>query len=252
MWKHALVLLALASGCGPLRATSGCLFGCVNGLAVDEQRYNCRDAPANATCTTINGPFVYRVPVNGGVVLIDTGFEESGEQLKRLVADDDVLTILLTHAHLDHVSAAHLFGNTPVYVNADDLPEMRGEALNGIFITRVADFFLGRPPLPHNLISVEDGAIVSVGGVEFEAIQLPGHTPGSTAWRTGDALFSGDCLQVEARDGDVVIVTHPDYVEQSRDNYRQLRERDLSIVLDGHWGQIRDVDRKLADAIAQQ
>jgi glyoxylase-like metal-dependent hydrolase (beta-lactamase superfamily II) len=39
-----------------------------------------------------------------------------------------------------------------------------------------------------------DGDKVSVGGLEFEVITTPGHTPGGVCLKCEDALFTGDTL----------------------------------------------------------
>ena len=41
---------------------------------------------------------------------------------------------------------------------------------------------------------VRDGATIVVGERSFEVIELPGHTGGCVAFRTGDLLFTGDAL----------------------------------------------------------
>lgn len=140
--------------------------------------------------------FFYVVPVMGGVVLVDTGEEPNGASLRSAIAGRAVLAILVTHAHHDHYASASTFGDVPCYVGPADIDRMRGltqhqgaaqreyRAQNG-----------GRdrlPPLPVRLIPAPGGTRVTLGGADFEAIALPGHTPGSTAWRMGDVLFGGD------------------------------------------------------------
>ena len=53
--------------------------------------------------------YFYKVPVNGGVVLIDMGIEASAETALRAVGSDKVLAVLLTHGHGDHRTGAEHF-----------------------------------------------------------------------------------------------------------------------------------------------
>ncbi len=71
--------------------------------------------------------FFYIVPVDGGVVLVDTGEQSDGAFLRELAAQRPVVAVLVTHAHHDHYAAAHTFASVPVYVGAEDIRRMRGE-----------------------------------------------------------------------------------------------------------------------------
>lgn len=100
------------------------------------------------------------------------------------VGDRDVVAILLTHAHDDHIGAAKELGETldaEVWLNPQDRmlwDTVHDEAPAG---------------------ELTDGAVFAVGGHELVALHTPGHSPGSTCFLlaalgrvfTGDTLFRG-------------------------------------------------------------
>lgn len=96
-----------------------------------------------------------------------------------------VLSILLTHAHNDHIGAAREVAEAvaaPIYLNPEDL-------------------MLWEQVYPDSKPDRElaDGDTFLVGGATLRAIHTPGHSPGSTCFLleqegtvfTGDTLFNG-------------------------------------------------------------
>ena len=87
--------------------------------------------------------------------------------------------IFTTHQHFDHVQALAAVSEhtgVPTAAGRFDAPEL--------------------PVAPDRL--VDDGDVIEVGDLRFEAIHLVGHTPGSIALALTDGdtvhLFTGDCL----------------------------------------------------------
>lgn len=87
--------------------------------------------------------------------------------------------IFTTHQHFDHVQALAAVSEhtgVPTAAGRFDAPEL--------------------PVTPDRL--VDDGDVIEVGDLRFEAIHLVGHTPGSIALALTDGdtvhLFTGDCL----------------------------------------------------------
>jgi glyoxylase-like metal-dependent hydrolase (beta-lactamase superfamily II) len=129
-------------------------------------------------------------------VIIDPGDEV--DRLLDIVRDEriDVRAILLTHAHLDHVSgvgaAKGAFG-VPIYLHRDDLPlyehvEQQG-AMFGIKVDRQPD-----------VDTFYDGSSILFGDYEVRVHHTPGHCPGGVCLQigrrgtAGDQLFVGDTL----------------------------------------------------------
>jgi glyoxylase-like metal-dependent hydrolase (beta-lactamase superfamily II) len=129
-------------------------------------------------------------------VIIDPGDEV--DQLIAIVREEriDVRAILLTHAHLDHVSgvgAAKSALGVPVYLHRSDLPlyehvEQQG-AMFGIRIDRQPD-----------IDTFYDGATILFGEYEIRVHHTPGHCPGGVCLQigrhgtAGGHLFVGDTL----------------------------------------------------------
>lgn len=101
-----------------------------------------------------------------------------------------VTRVLETHAHADHLSAAH-------YIR-----EQTGAAIGiGGRITEVQKVF---GQLFDAADVTDDGAVFdhlfadgerfTIGGLEAEVIHTPGHTPACVSYHIGDAVFVGDTL----------------------------------------------------------
>jgi len=128
-------------------------------------------------------------------VLIDPGDEV--DQLLGAVRDLDVevQAILLTHAHVDHitgVAAAKEAFDVPVYLHRDD------QFLYDMAVQQGAMFgFKVRQPPPVD--SYYDSAPISFGDYEARVHHTPGHCPGGVCLdvgKTGEErhLFVGDTL----------------------------------------------------------
>ena len=131
-------------------------------------------------------------------VLIDPGDE--ADQLIAAVheAGVDVRYVLLTHAHVDHVSgvaAAKEAFDAPVYLHEADLflydvAEQQG-AMFGLTV---------RQPPPVD--AFYDGSVITFGDYEVRVLHTPGHCPGGVCLQIGKAgepghgrhLFVGDTL----------------------------------------------------------
>ena len=126
--------------------------------------------------------------------IIDPGAEAGRIKSEVQKAGVKPVKILLTHAHGDHIGAVEelrKFYNIPVFIHAKDhllltSPEANFSAAFGMPISAGnADGFLA------------EGDTLNLGGLRFEVIETPGHTPGGItvygekAAFTGDALFAG-------------------------------------------------------------
>ena len=102
-----------------------------------------------------------------------------------------VAWILETHAHADHLSAAHY------------LREMLGGQIAiGTDITQVQTVFKGIFHLESDFDTdgsqfdhlLRDGEAFRIGQLTARALAVPGHTPACMAYQVGDAVFVGDTL----------------------------------------------------------
>ena len=102
----------------------------------------------------------------------------------------DVRWLLETHAHADHLSAAH-------WLKAQ-LPDARLAIGAGIRAVQAtfrplfnADFAIDGSQFD---VLFEDGDAFAFGASNARVFAVPGHTPDSVAYLIGDALFTGDSL----------------------------------------------------------
>ena len=153
--------------------------------------------------TAAVGPFFKNGYVAGcentrKAVFIDPGDEV--EQLLAFIAAEklDVTHILLTHAHVDHVSgvaeAKRALG-APIYLHRDDLFLYDNAVRTGMMFGLTVE----QPP-PVDVFYEGEGPIV-FGDYQVRVVHTPGHCPGGVCLaisRAGDAsppqLFVGDTL----------------------------------------------------------
>jgi len=133
----------------------------------------------------------YVVGNNGEGIIIDPGNKASS--IIDLVNEMklEIKYILLTHAHIDHMCSLDEVRSAlgaEVMVHEADAPALSDEVLNGSAL-----FAIGRTFKKADILLV-DGYSFEAGGMEFNIIHTPGHSPGSICIKTGNYLFTGDTL----------------------------------------------------------
>ena len=105
--------------------------------------------------------------------------------------DLDVVWILETHVHADHLSAApylheQLGGKTGIGANIVKVQEIFGKAFN-------AGSEFARDGSQFDAL-FEEGDTFAVGQLQGQVLHTPGHTPACLTYVIGDAAFVGDTL----------------------------------------------------------
>ena len=127
------------------------------------------------------------------VAVVDPAWEVDGI-LDRINEQGYTLTAALaTHYHPDHIGGGmgghsiagvtQLLEKSPVKVYAH-----RDEAAGVRKVTGISE---------SDLVKVDSGDKLTVGGIEIEFLHTPGHTPGSQCFRIKNTLVSGDTLFID-------------------------------------------------------
>ncbi len=146
------------------------------------------------------GPFsqnTYLLTHKGEGLLIDPGFYDHTEyqQFKRDLKENEIelLAVLLTHAHIDHVLGLNKVladFKVPVYLNHTDLYLWNNFSSQAArFGVRTAEFDFIPEPLP-------EMSGMELGPFHFDVLYTPGHSPDhvSLYFKDENLLIAGDVL----------------------------------------------------------
>jgi glyoxylase-like metal-dependent hydrolase (beta-lactamase superfamily II) len=122
---------------------------------------------------------IWLVGDDSDVVVFDAA--HSAQPIIDAVGGRNVIAVVCTHGHNDHVTVA---------------PELSA-TLDAPVLLHPADELLWRVTHPtKEFHAIADGATLKVAGTELRALHTPGHSPGSVCWYAPelDVVFSGDTL----------------------------------------------------------
>lgn len=183
-------------------------------------------------------------------VIVDPG-QDSIDRVHEIVRDNKLTpaAVLLTHGHMDHVWSVAPVGrdfDIPAFIHPKDRYRLVDPASTSLAAAREQLLAMTKDSLeltePSDVqLLPEDGALVTIAGMEIGVRHAPGHTEGSVVFdlpRNDDAdvLFSGDVLF----QGSIGRTDLPGGSPAEMDV--SLREviwpmADETIVLPGHGGQ---------------
>ena len=122
---------------------------------------------------------IWLVGDDSDVVVVDAAHQV--QPIIDAVADRNVIAVVCTHGHNDHVTVA---------------PQL-GERLHCPVLLHPGDDVLWKMTHPEEPYwRLDDGQRIGVAGIEMQVIHTPGHSPGSGCLYLPEAgvLFSGDTL----------------------------------------------------------
>ena len=214
-WRHGL-WVALWVACGgceqkvsfPRPETGNALSTHANGSADIRTAWVGPDTVTVAPGVHVLGRLfpsaAFAIETNDGVILIDSGVDESGRLVRSGFAEvglqiKDLRYILLTHAHYDHVFGANKLRSISgaiVCAGRDDCQPLRAADQEAMFSVFPRVEYSGDPI--HVDRELDDGDVIEIGDVMIEVLSTPGHTPGSVCYLLHKdnqrILFSGDVI----------------------------------------------------------
>lgn len=165
------------------------------------------------------------VSSDGQSIVIDPGPEiaEHVDAIRDTVAGSEPRAVLVTHTHPDHAPAANGLADG---LGVPAIGSARGPGFS-----------------PNRLVAHGDS--VAFGSLQAVVVATPGHTPDSTCFRVGDALFTGDHIM----GGSTVIVEDmADYLS----SLRVLRDTGLAVLYPGHGPVVEEPDALIDEYIAHR
>jgi glyoxylase-like metal-dependent hydrolase (beta-lactamase superfamily II) len=197
-----------------------------------------------------------------GPVLIETGPESTLPALMRGldasgVRAEDVRDVLVTHIHLDHAGAAGWWAQhgARVHVHPVGAPHLIDPSKLLSSATRIygerMDVLWGevRPAPAENVVAVEDGTVLEVGGLEITALETPGHASHHHVYRLDEVAFTGDAagIQLPGNRWTDLPAPPPEFdPELWKDTLAKLRGLGLRTLYRTHYGATSNVENDLA------
>jgi hydroxyacylglutathione hydrolase len=148
---------------------------------------------------------------SGAGVVVDPGDEAARIALAVEQTDLEVGSIIVTHAHIDHVGAVAALADEyacPVLMHAESEPMLMQLPTQAMMM----GLKFGKVPAVDRHIS--DGEVLEVGKLRLRSLYTPGHAPGHLAFYiedegvvlSGDALFAGSVGRVDLPGGSMEVL----------------------------------------------
>lgn len=204
---------------------------------------------------------VYLIIGPEGPVLIETGpgstLPHCLQSLANLgVQPEDIKKVLVTHIHLDHAGAAGWWAQqgAQVYVHSFGArhlidPSRLMASASRIYGDQMDTLWGDMLPAPaDHVTAVYDNDVIQAGGLEFVALETPGHALHHHVYQLGDIAFTGDAAGLRLLNMPLADIPAPP-PEFDREAWLQTVDRiangRYTTIYPTHFGAVPDVDAHL-------
>lgn len=203
----------------------------------------------------------YLIQGPDGHVLVETGPASTLPALKEQLANygltiRDIKHVLVTHIHLDHAGAAGWLARegAKIYVHEVGAPHLIDPSrlltsAERIYGSRMDELWGQTVSAPQeNVVPLRDGDTVEVAGLQFTAINTPGHAWHHHTYRVGDIAFTGDAAGIRLATSGLVDLPAPPpefKLEVWQSTIERLLAENFSAIYPTHYDRTERVSEQL-------
>jgi len=190
----------------------------------------------------------YIVEFEDHLIIIDTGMDKKAKELIEAIekTGKEPRTVLLTHAHLDHIAGLaklkEKYPSIKVVVSEEERAAVEGKeyllpkGIKGFF------FRLGMPFM-YNSVKVDE--TLEEEYEQFKVIKAPGHTKGSVCFLLDKLLFCGDLIVNTEKGLDIPPQEFNFDRNQLIESIKKISELDFESLLSGHGEVVKEAKEKV-------
>ena len=187
------------------------------------------------------GVNVYLIEDGGEYVLIDTGYEDTIDEVLDLIRRMDFSlsackSIIATHADVDHVQGlcrAHEVLKAPVAAHPMSVePLETGDAEISFSRIKAQDIDIPMPKIPVDR-RIDEGDVIEIGSLKLHVWSTPGHTAGQLSFKLGNLLFCGDNIYRDSSVG-VIDAHHGSNIPDFIASLKRILADDSEFLLPSH------------------
>jgi len=190
----------------------------------------------------------YVVEFEDHLIIIDTGMDKKAKELIEAIEKigKEPRTVLLTHAHLDHIAGLaklkEKYPNIKVVVSEEERAAVEGKEY--LLPKGIKGFFF-RLGMPFMYKSVNVDETLKEEYEQFKVIKAPGHTKGSVCFLLDKLLFCGDLIVNTEKGLDIPPEEFNFDRNQLIESIKKISELDFNSLLPGHGEVVKEPKEKI-------